>query len=80
MAPINQIPRLSKIPQLLNRKREADKESKKKEKEESPETFPPEDSAIFEQKKKRKSIAKIKKPTTEKGKDIKVGSKLDIKI
>lgn len=77
MAPINQIPRLTKIPQLLNKKREAEKESKNKKEEQEAPPFPPEDKSVL----KKAKISKIEKPRKDanpQSADKTIGSNIDL--
>lgn len=61
MTLLNQIPKLGKIPQILNKKREAEKESKKRKKEQEEQEFPLKNKNAF---KKGPPPAKIKKKET----------------
>ena len=81
MAPINQINRLTKLPHLLNKKRDAEEKAKKnrQEKEESP-PFPPEDKPFL----KKSGLNKLKKSQKKEGNpksaDDNVGSNLDLTV
>ncbi len=80
MAPINQINRLTKLPHLLNKKREAEKGSKKNKKDQDAPPFPPEDKSFL----KKSDLKKLEKPKKREGKaksaDESVGSNLDLTI
>jgi len=79
MAPINQIPRLAKIPQLLNKKREAEKESNNKKEEKEPPPFPPEDRSILKKPKPGK-IEKPRKSANTQSSDNTIGSNIDLTV
>jgi len=79
MAPINQINRLTKLPHLLNKKREARRESKKKKDEDTP-PFPPEDKAFLKKSKLKNLENPQKKDGNPKSSDDNVGSNLDLTV
>jgi hypothetical protein len=79
MAPINQISRLSKIPQLLNKKRETEKESKKKKEEKEAPPFPPGNKIILE----KSTIKKVSAPRKEvnpQSSNKNIGANIDLSV
>ncbi|MCH8557596.1 MAG: hypothetical protein LAT84_07240 [Balneolia bacterium] len=83
MTAINKIPKLSKIPHLLNKKRKAQKESAEESKDDaqSP-VFPPENSELLEKKRNFKKITSSpsKKETLPQSADKNIGNNLDLQV
>lgn len=80
MAPINQINRLTKLPHLLNKKREAEERSKKNKQDQDAPPFPPDDKSFLKKSDLKKLEKPQKKETNPKSADDRVGSNLDLTV